>query len=248
MASETSKPADDFATGGLRAVRRAKLHEQIVGQVRDLIAAGRLNHGDRLPPERELAEIFNVSRHSVREAIRVMEHQGLVQSRPGSGTFVVVGDETGLVDILAMAIHREKDKLTEIFELRRLIEPQIAGLAAENASPDDLGRLRQAYEAHRRRLDDEIEAAKGDHAFHLALAAASGNSILIKVVELLDDLLAHSRAEFSQSVRRRQLSAEGHAEILRAVVAGDAEMARVAMTRHLLMIEEVVLQKHRQTD
>lgn len=177
-----------------------------------------------------------------------MEHQGLVQSRPGSGTFVVVGDEAGLINILAMAIHQEKDKLSEIFELRRLLEPQIAGLAAENASAQDLVQLEQAYQIHIKHLDDQIEAGKGDHAFHLALAAASGNSILIKVVDLLGDLLTQSRAEYSQSVRRRQLSAEGHAEILKAVTGGDAEMARDAMARHLLMIEELVLQKQNKTD
>ena len=244
MATDTSNSSSKFVTQNLRAVRKAKLHEQIVGQVRDLISAGRLNYGDRLPPERELAQIFNVSRNSVREAMRVMEHQGLVQSRPGSGTFVVIGEETGLVDILAMAIHQEKNKLTEIFELRRLLEPQIAGLAAENARQEDLVQLQQAYETHRCHL----EAGKGDHAFHMALAAASGNETLSKVVELIDDLLAESQAEYSQSVRRRQLSVEGHAEILKAIVARDAEMARIAMTRHLLMIEKVVLQKFKETD
>ncbi len=248
MAPNPPKSSGESAAQSLRAVRKAKLHEQIVSQVRELISAGRLNSGDRLPPERELAEIFNVSRHSVREAIRVMEHQGLVQSRPGSGTFVVVGDATGLVDILAMAIHQEKDKLSEIFELRRLLEPQIAGLAAENASAQDLVQLEQVYQSHLNHLDDQIAAGHGDHAFHLALAAASGNSILIKVVDLLGDLLSQSRAEYSQSVRRRQLSAEGHEEIFRAVAAHDAQMAITAMTRHLMMIEEVVLQKENRTD
>lgn len=243
MTKDSSRSTEAGAAQGLRAVRKAKLHEQIVGQVRELIAAGRLGNGDRLPPERELAEIFNVSRHSVREAIRVMEHQGLVRSRPGSGTFVVIGDETGLVDILAMAIHQEKSELAEIFELRRLLEPQIAGLAADNAGDEDLAQLRQACEAHRRHLDDHLAAAKYDHAFHLALAAASGNTTLVKVVDLLGDILAQSRDEYSQSERRRQLSAAGHAAILEAVVSGDADLARQAMTEHLLMIEQIVLHK-----
>ena len=121
-------------TKTLQAVAKTKLHEQIVNQVQVLIEKGRLKHGDQLPPERELASIFKVSRHTVREAIRILEQKKILKSRPGSGTFIILEDESSVVEFMARAIFREKNTLSEIFQFRELLEPQIAGLAAQNAT------------------------------------------------------------------------------------------------------------------
>jgi len=102
----------------LQAVTKTKLHEQIVNQVQALIEKGRLKYGDRLPPERELATIFKVSRHSLREAIRILEQKKVLKSQPGSGTFIILEDESSVVEFLAKAIHREKNTLSEIFQFR----------------------------------------------------------------------------------------------------------------------------------
>ena len=128
-------PKEDNLTSKLKAVPRRRLYQEIVTQIKNLIDNGGLQAGDQLPPERKLAEAFNVSRHSVREAIRSLEREQVLQSRPGSGTFVMVGSSQAIVDYLALAVLKEKDRLAEIFQFREMLEPQISALAAENATP-----------------------------------------------------------------------------------------------------------------
>ena len=226
-----------------KAVRKTKLYEQIVHQIRLLIEDGRLKDGDQLPTERNLAEIFKVSRHSVREAIRILEQQHVLSSRPGSGTFVIVENEGAVVEALAAAIHREKIKLSEIFQFRRLIEPQIAGLAAENATEEHLAKLQRVYTEHESAINDISEAAAKDLAFHLTLAEASGNSVLQSVLKLLTDILRESREEYSQSESRRRLSLKGHSRILKAITRSNPKEAIRAMETHLKGIESIVIQK-----
>ena len=105
------KPGKNL-TNTLKAVTKTKLHEQIVNQIQALIDKGRLRHGDQLPPERELATIFKVSRHSVREAIRILEQKRILKSRPGSGTYIILEDASSVVDFLARAINQEKNTAT----------------------------------------------------------------------------------------------------------------------------------------
>ena len=117
-----------------KPARRKRLHEEIVGQIRTLIDEGELKSGDKLPPERRLAELFGVSRHCLREAIRALEQQRIVTCRLGDGTYVLSGSEENLIEPFAEVIEQRREKLREILELRRLIEPQIASLAAVNAT------------------------------------------------------------------------------------------------------------------
>ena len=224
----------------LRVVSRAKLHEQIVSQVEGLIESGRLNVGDQLPPERKLADIFKVSRHSVREAIRILEQKQILKSRPGSGTFVVTGDESSLVEYLADSFRRRKSKLYEIFQFRRMLEFQVAALAAQNRSAENIGeidRARQAYEAvegHPKSLKEK------DRHFHLALARATGNSVLAQIMERLTHLLDESRGELSQGIARHRVSIRGHARIAAAIRRRDADAAHHAMNTHLDEIEKII--------
>lgn len=146
-------------TNTLKAVSKTKLHEQIVIQIQTLIEKGRLKHGDQLPPERELAAIFKVSRHSVREAIRVLEHKKVLKSRPGSGTYIIIENESSVIEFLAKAINKEKNTLSEIFQFRELLEPQIAGLAARNATEEDISILQDILERQQKELNN-IEESK----------------------------------------------------------------------------------------
>ena len=124
----------ETSTYTLKAARKKRLYEEIVSQIQHLIETGELRSGDRLPPERKLAEMFMVSRNSVREAIKALEEKQILKCRPGDGTYVMVENEAALIEPLAYAIQLEKAKLREIFQFRRMIEPQIAYLAAENAT------------------------------------------------------------------------------------------------------------------
>jgi GntR family transcriptional repressor for pyruvate dehydrogenase complex len=228
-------------TGNLQAVTKTKFHEQIVDQVQALIEKGRLKHGDQLPPERELASIFKVSRHSVREAIRVLEQKKVLKSRPGSGTFIILENESSVVESLANAILREKNTLAEIFQFRELLEPQIAGLAARNASKKDIMVLENLLEQQQKELGNTLVAKKLDEKFHLALAQATGNSVLMQVEALFGHILLKSRHENFQSPHRNKLSVKGHKKILKAIKEGDSKAANQLMAGHLQAIRELVI-------
>jgi GntR family transcriptional repressor for pyruvate dehydrogenase complex len=228
-------------TKTLQAVAKTKLHEQIVNQVQALIEKGRLKHGDQLPPERELASIFKVSRHTVREAIRILEQKNILRSRPGSGTFIILEDESSVVEYMARAIFREKNTLSEIFQFRELLEPQIAGLGARNATKKNISVLEDILERQKKVLGSTVESKELDEKFHLALAKATGNSVLFQVVELFGHILLKSRHEDSQSPYRNKLSIEGHKKILDAIKDADSMAANKLMAGHLDAIRELVL-------
>jgi GntR family transcriptional regulator, transcriptional repressor for pyruvate dehydrogenase complex len=223
------------------AAGKFKLHEQIVGRIQALIRTGRLKGGNQLPPERELAAMFQVSRHAVREAIRILEEKKILRSRTGSGTYLIVEDESSVVDLLARAIRQEKENLSEIFQFRRMIEPQIAAMAAENATPEDIRELEKIYQAHRLSAENVPACIRFDEVFHRAVAKATRNSIVLHMVERINDILAKSRGELSQSAARRRQSLAGHRKILAALRRGDAPAAYQAMYEHLTRIESIVI-------
>ena len=109
----------------------------------NLIEKGRLKRGDQLPTERELSETFKVSRATVREAIFSLETMKLVERRQGDGTYVIASSEEALVQPLATSLFHEKDDMIDIFSLRKIIEPEVAQLASENATPEEINELEE---------------------------------------------------------------------------------------------------------
>ena len=129
-----------------QVIQRRKIHQDIAGQIRDLIRDGVLKPGDRLPSERELAERFQVGRGSLREAMRSLELQGMVISRPGSGTYVSTESLEPLASIIVSTLTGANRDLEGIFEVRHLLEPHIASLAAERSTSEDCDRMQEAIE------------------------------------------------------------------------------------------------------
>ena len=223
--------------GKIHSVRQRRLYEDIVQQFHSLIREGNLKHGARLPSERLLAGQFNMSRSSVREAIRSLELQGLVVSRQGSGTFINTDNLDSLVSLIASTLSSGSETLKEIFEVRHLLEPQIAAVAAERASADEVGRLVETLEDQERQIKDGGTGVDADTAFHFALAAATHNTALVKVVSAVEGILRRSRDQSLQEPGRAQRSLASHQQILNMVQAGDAEGARQAMEHHLTTVE-----------
>ena len=219
----------------LDGLRGARLHEAIVVRLRDLIRQGELRHGSRLPPERSLAEQFGVGRSSVREAIRSLELQGLVVTRHGSGSFV----DTQSLDAVAtlMAPNNGSGGLEDIFEMRHLLEPQIAALAARRATPDDIERLATILEEQQRQILEGETGVDADTEFHFTLATVTHNPSLVKVVSAVEDVLRRSRDRYLQQPGRPERSLHSHHEILDMVRAGDDAGARHAMDHHLTAVE-----------
>ncbi len=210
-------------------------------QFHTLIRQGRLKHGDRLPSERSLAEQFGVSRSSVREAIRSLELQGLVRSKRGSGTFIDTANVEGNLDsvmaFITATLSTGGADLTDVFEMRHVLEPPIAALAARRATPEDVQRLRGILFEQRARIDAGGTGVESDTAFHFALASATHNTALIKVVSAVEDILQLSRDRSLQEPGRPLRSLESHWEILQTIEVGDSARALQAMEHHLTAVE-----------
>ena len=234
------RPVDQQTTpfeASLTAVRRTRLFEGIVAQVRDLIRDGRLQPGQRLPAERELAERFQVSRASLREAIRTLELERLVVIRPGAGTFVSKEGFDAAMDVLARRLLAEREALADVVELRLVLEPQIAALAAQRATPEDKERLETILKEQEEQILRGETGAVADTAFHSAMASASQNQALVRLSATLVELLAPSRDESLQTPERSHRSVKSHRTILSAIQQGDAEAARQAMTEHIVSVD-----------
>ncbi len=229
----------DGSDENFEEIERTSLQKQIVQQIELLIDDGKLKHGDRLPPERKLAEIFKVSRHSVREAIRTLEEKTILKSKPGSGTFVTLEDKSRVLEYIAGVIGKEKKEQQEVFQFRKLLEPEIAGLAAQHATKEDMDRLAEILENQKNSGKDFEAVKKYDQEFHLYLAKATGNSILVKIVELLTEIIDKSRVALLITEERLKRSTQGHSRILEAVRQKNKDKAKEAMASHIADIERV---------
>lgn len=217
---------------------RRPVADHIARRLAELFESGELKSGDRLPPERRLAEVFGVSRGSVREAIRALAEAGVLESRAGSGTFVVAGRQDELAATLIAFIGDSRRKLREVIEVRQIIEPEIARLAALHAAPADVAQLRLLLACQRREIASGGSGRDEDSAFHATLARISGNSVLFDLVEGIADIIAESRADYLLTEERRMASLTAHESILAAVESGDADAARRAMADHLRRLEQ----------
>lgn len=218
-----------------QAIKRARLYEEVMVQLAELIRRGQLRPGDRLPAERELAERLHVSRATVREALRVMQLQGLLESRHGAGNFIALGS----AERLQLALNHLA--LQDIFELRMLIEPSIAALAAQRATPQDLAHLERLLHEQQKLIQREQSTVKVNIAFHSSLAEATHNRALLQLGAELIKVLSPSRAARTQSEQRAQRSLVSHRRIAEAVKARNAAEARHAMEEHLRIVEAVLL-------
>jgi GntR family transcriptional repressor for pyruvate dehydrogenase complex len=234
-ASPSSPIRDD-----LEPVRRTKIYAEVAAQIHRLIAEGRLEPGDRLPPERELAETFGVSRTSVRDAIRVLEMRGLVEPRHGDGTRVKQVPIAAIVNPLAEALAASKDLTADLFDMRKLLEPPLARAAALRASPEDIDALAAILERQTARVAAGASAIEEDNLFHYRLAAAAKNQVVLRLVDVVMDLLRESRARSLQTPGRAGKSLQGHRRILASIRARDPEGAARAMRSHIEEIEQVL--------
>jgi GntR family transcriptional repressor for pyruvate dehydrogenase complex len=225
----------------LKVIKKTRLYEEVVGQLHQLIDDGKLKAGDRLPSERELAETFRVSRSSVREAIKTLENEGMVISRPGSGTFITAVNVEAIIPPLASLLSRGKDALIDLFEMRCLVEPSIAALAAERATPGDILRLKEIYTQQEQQINRDTSAVDSDAAFHLTIGRATHNAALQRLVASIVEILKPIREKSLQTPGRAHKSLASHREILVAIERHDPELARQAMQRHIQAVEQNVL-------
>lgn len=230
----------------LRVVEKKKAYEDIVQQVLVLIEEGKLKRGDHLPSERELTEAFKVSRTTVREAIRTLESMKLLQSRQGNGTYVLVSSEEALIQPLAAALFNKKDDIRDIFYIRKIIEPHVAELAAENATPQEIEEMERILRKQEECIGHRENIIETDSAFHNLMVKATKNRVMERLIVVLIDLLKKSREKYlmeDENDERAKRSLEGHHRVLSAIKNGDGDAARKSMLQHLEDIEGIIFNK-----
>src|SRR3954471_22411972 len=228
------------APQSFETVRKVRRYEQVAEQIRRLIGTGALKPGDLLPPERELAVKLGVGRSSIRDAVRTLEVMGILEPRQGHGTVVRDLSTDALVVPLASMLTRKREMVSELLDVRRMLEPALAARAARNATPEEIAEMGRILERHEAKLRRGEQAVDEDDEFHYAIALAARNSVVLQVLDVLMDLLRESRSRSLQVKGRPQRSFDGHRRILRAIRRHDTEAAEEAVRKHLREIEEIV--------
>jgi len=223
-------------------IKPKKVSTQIFDQVRSSILSGEFSPGDKLPPERELAEMFDVSRPSVREALNLLSAAGLVMSYQGGGTVVLSLVETSGGNPLSELIRSEQERALDVIEVRKGMESWTAFYAAQRALPEDIRRMEEIINSMERNLDGLKPSENLDANFHIVIARATHNIVWVHLMQSLFDAMK----EFQQTVWKavyltkedHYLLFDHHRRIYEAIKAKDAEVARVAMTTHLTFAEQ----------
>jgi GntR family transcriptional repressor for pyruvate dehydrogenase complex len=222
-----------------KVVRTSRLYEQIVQQIEDSILKGTLKPGNQLPAERELAQQFGVSRTAVREAVKALREKGLVEAYSGRGTFVTDGTSQAIRQSLDLMVKiGQPDGSTSLAELRAILEPEIAALAATRVEEQYLATMREAVavmDASRRDPDAYIEA---DLDFHLALAEAAANPLILSLIDSIVGLLREQRMRIFRVDGGPERGQFHHKRILQAIEQRDPEKARATMRAHLQQVCE----------
>jgi GntR family transcriptional repressor for pyruvate dehydrogenase complex len=214
-------------------VTRAALPDQIAARVVELITERHLKAGDRLPPERELAQAMGVSRSSLREALRALSVLGVTEMRQGDGTYLSALDPEALMRPFGLVLALNDGQLQELFEARRVIEPALAALAAERIGEPALDALRECLRDSAEAVQDEEAFMRIDLELHGLIARAASNSILWHVIGSISGMGLASRRRTNPLPGLREQSVEDHRAIVAALEARDPDAAAAAMLRHL---------------
>lgn len=222
----------------LRPMARQRLYEQVLDRLRDFRAEAGLVTGDRLPPERELAQRLGVSRASVKQAIVVLEVQGLVETRHGGGTYLLTdGLDTEPVDRLM----DRRGRLPDVLDAREALETRLAALAAERRTEADVAAITAALDHMAAEIDSGEHGVEGDRRFHAAVTAAAHSPLLAQFMKSIAEQITESRNESLRQPGRPSKSLAQHHRILDAIAAGTPGKAAEAMRRHVRTVAKVRL-------
>jgi len=223
-------------------IKPKKISSQIAEQIRSSILAGEFTPGEKLPPERELAEMFGVSRPSVREALNILTSSGMVMSYQGGGTVVKSLVEISTGNPLSELIKGEQARALDVIEVRKCMEGWTSYYAAQRALPDDLRKLEQIVVEMERNLEGMKPSQDLDANFHIIIAQATHNVVWLHLMQSIFDAMK----EFQRGVWRvvyqteedHRLLFRHHREVFEAIRDRDAERARDTMLAHLTFAEQ----------
>lgn len=225
-----------------KPIKPKKVSSQIADQIRDSILAGDFTPGDKLPPERELSQMFGVSRPSVREALNILSSAGLVMSYQGGGTVVLSLVDSNQGNALSELIRTQQERALEVIEVRKCMESWTAYFAAQRALPEDLRRMDDIIKGMEKNLSGKLPSEDLDANLHIVIARTTHNIVWLHLMQSIFDAMK----EFQRGVWRavyltledHRLLYSHHAAIVAAIRARDAEGAREAMMTHLTFAEK----------
>ncbi|OLT47725.1 GntR family transcriptional regulator [Saccharomonospora sp. CUA-673] len=217
---------------------RPRLYEQVLDRLREYVTGAGLGAGDKLPAERELAQRLGVSRTSIKQAIVVLQVQGLVEARHGGGTYLVA--DTLDAEPVERLVERRK-RLPDVLDAREAIETKLAELAAERRTTADLDAIAAALDHMRHEIADGGHGVEGDRRFHAAVTEAAHSVLLADFMTSIADQITESRNESLRQPGRPTRSLTQHTAIFDAVSRGDGKRAATAMRRHLRTVAKVRL-------
>lgn len=232
-------------------VARTKLTESVFEQLLSYVVSGSWKAGDRIPPERDLCQQLGIARTSLREALKAMELVGMLDSRVGDGTFVCPRSEFLCRPLLWAFTGTDREELREVMEARTIIEENLAGLAAERGSDEQIKGIAAAVQMMRDSIARGESILEADMAFHMAVSTAAQNGVLLNAVQLLRNLMRQwiyyklLMPDITEVVLAR------HIAIYKAIAARKPGAARAAMRRHLeetmTLVAQVVEQRKKKT-
>lgn len=215
-------------------IKIKKIYEEIVEQLKEMISTGELKPGQKLPSERDMAESLGVSRASVREALTALEAIGILDIRPGEGTFVRETSVSTTFAPLAMVLEMEQNPGGQLMEVRRVLETEMAALAAQRATEEDLKKIETNLN-HMKTATGISQAVEADLRFHFSIAEATHNTILLRMMNTVADLMHNAFR-----VQREELYVDKSSEIIseheaiyNAIRNRDLETARAKMLQHI---------------
>lgn len=230
-------PTETLSEIGFPALQRETMMEMVAGRIESLIRSGRLARGSRLPSEVRLAEMLGVSRASLREVLKAMVFLGLIKARAGDGTYLQPSLTSMVSRHFQWMLLLQEIKYLELYELRQILEPAAAALAARRATRDDLHRMREALHAMRTALHDPESFIRAEMEFHAAITQASQNVAIQSTMRMMYGALAEGRHRVLPLVESINKHCAHHERIYKLIADGDATNARRAISEDLKYAE-----------
>lgn len=227
-------------------VKNPKVYEQVIEQIKEMIVSGKLKKGDKLPPERDLVEQLQVSRASIREALRALQIIGLIECRQGGGNYIKESFEDSLFEPLSIMFVLQNSKPQEILELRKIVEVETAALAASKINDEQLAEIKDIIEQLRVSYDEDLNA-KLDKQLHYKIANASGNflvvSVLAAISSLIDSFIKDARKIILVEKENKAILMEHHENLYKALLEHNKGKAADVMRKHLEFVNDYLTQK-----
>lgn len=237
-----------------RPIRTKKIYEEIIAQIKALILEGKLQPGDKLMSERDMAEKMQVGRSAVREAFRALEAMRIIEIKPGEGTYIRKANPDYLVEAISLLLSSEDHATRELMELRKILEGECAYLAALHRTNGDLEIMKQQLNDMKKEVQQGHLGYDSDMSFHFSIYKATGNALIFKLMSALRDTVRHALREVLQELMRIEPTIpqhlyDEHVTVYQAIEKGEPKIARDAMRKHLnTALKGVIDYQKRPTD